>query len=483
MAREHDSSSRIPPRPGASAGASGATGASASSPVFVRRAVPMRGTAGDPGDALMPGGLRGRKETPSSAAGPDTGAHSPTSGSGESEGTGHEAPEAAGTQKRTVEPAGGDGTAGTASGIGAVRAVGTPKPSTEEAPGATPTASEEAPGATSTASEEAGTASVTPSPSPEQTATLATTGTAGGSLAASAAAAGGDGGAGTHADDEPPGGRPKKPMLAAAAIIGAVLITLPFLVAGQDDRKPEKDQTQNAAGTVLDTERSAVPKVYTSQSPKPSVTPSEKKKQKKQVTVKPSGSPALKPVIAPRPSASASRSKPKAKAKVTAGAPAGTAAAALHSLAQNDPKGRHICYRAFVSGHGWQAAVCDGTMTGTTGQGKKITALNIAVWNVEGSSANAMLHDSASTSGNAKWSPSWTAIVADGNNNYIGSSKNGAPFLTAFAMNVGNGSVCHTAVMNGGGWGPQYCKNSRPDFMFVGTTDNNRWFEAVKLTV
>ncbi len=106
--------------------------------------------------------------------------------------------------------------------------------------------------------------------------------------------------------------------------------------------------------------------------------------------------------------------------------------------------------------------VCDGTMTGTTGQGKKITALNISVWNVEGSSANALLHDAGAKSGNAKWAPSWTPVIANGKNVYIGSSKAGAPFMTGFAMNVGKGNVCHTAKMRNGGWGPQYCKSSRP---------------------
>lgn len=272
-------------------------------------------------------------------------------------------------------------------------------------------------------------------------------------------------------------------MLAAAAIAGAVLISVPFLVAGQNDRKPEKEQTQNAAGTVLNSERPVSPETYTSESPKPSVTPSEKKKEKekKKETVRPSTTPTLKAAIAPPPPPKAPATRPTAT--VTAKAPPGTAASVMNSLAKNDPHGRHICYRAFVAGHGWQQPVCDGTITGTTDQGKKITALNIAVWNVEGSSANALLHDPGSTGGNSKWAPNWTAVVADGKNNYIGSSKKGAPFLTGFAMNIGNGSVCHTAKMGGGGWGPQICKNKRPEYMFVGTTANDHWFEAVRLTV
>nr|WP_272919130.1 hypothetical protein [Streptomyces sp. SID7834] len=252
---------------------------------------------------------------------------------------------------------------------------------------------------------------------------------------------------------------------------------------GQDDRKPEKDLTQNAAGTVLGADRSEQPEAYTSKSPSPSATPSKEKEKEK-----PAVQPAPEPVKASPSVTPESKPEPKPKPKATAAArvaaaPANTAASALSGLAASDPEGRHICYRAFVSGSGWQTPVCDGTMAGTAGQGKRITALNIAVWNVGGSSANALLHDPGSTSGNAKWAPSWTATIADGKNNYIGSSKSGAPFLTGFAMNVGKGSVCHTAKMGDGGWGPQYCKNGRPEYMFVGTTDNKRWFEAVKLTV
>ncbi|MFF1459833.1 hydrogenase expression protein HypA [Streptomyces sp. NPDC058330] len=452
----------------------------------VRRAVPMRGAAGDPGDALTPGGLRGRKDTSSTATGPDAGTQGPTSespeapgGSPEVEGSGGKAPEGADTRQQAEERAGGAGAAGSPDGGGTAGGIGAPESSTE--------------GSAEPASTDSGETAVvsmtTPSsPSaPEPAAARATAGTVGGSpdtAVAAAAAGSGGAGAGTHADDVPPGSRPKKPMLAAAAIVGAILISVPFLVAGQDDRKPEKDHTQNAAGTVLDTDRVVVPETYTSKSPSPSATPTKetevkKEKEVKKETEKPSESPAPKPVIAPPPSTP----KSAPTATVTAKAPLNTAASALSSLAKSDPQGRHICYRAFVYGSGWQMPVCDGTMTGTTGQGKQITALNIAVWNVGGSSANALLNDPGSTSGNAKWFPKWTAVIPDGKNVYIGSSKKDAPFMTGFAMNVGKGSVCHTAKMRGGGWGPQFCKDARPAYMFVGTTANENWFEAVKLTV
>ncbi|MFJ8614515.1 hydrogenase expression protein HypA [Streptomyces clavifer] len=443
----------------------------------------MPGAAGDPDDALSPGGLRGGKDTSSTAADPDAGTQSPASGA-----PAGKSPEIKGSESEALEGADGTrapkraGTAGAAaataaaSGTGAARATGVPEPSTQETPGRA-----------SADPDETTAASASAAPASDPAAAQAATGTGSGSprpavAVAAAAADGGGAGAGTRTAVEPLVSRPKKPMLAAAAIIGAILVSVPLLLAGQDDRKPERDRTQNAVGTILGDERSEPPATYTSKSPSPSATPSKEKEKEKatvQVQEKPSEVPAAKPVKAPPPA------KPERKptATVTAKAPSYTAAGALSSLAEADPEGRHICYRAFVAGSGWQAPVCDGTMAGTAGQGKQITALNIAVWNVGGSSANALLHDQGSTSGNAKWAPSWTALAADGKNNYIGSSKQGAPYMTGFAMNVGKGGVCHTAKMGNGGWGAQYCKNSRPEYMFVGTTDNKGWFEAVKLTV
>ncbi|MEU0134773.1 hydrogenase expression protein HypA [Streptomyces sp. NPDC006296] len=442
MAREHDPSSPVPPRSGTSSGASDASGPS--SPPD-HRTVPAQDAAGDHGGALEPGG--GRGDASAAAAGPDAGGHGPAS-----EGAGNRAPEGADTGAQTA------GRAAAGEAAAPARGAGVPEPSTEEAPGA--------------ASADSGGSTAAP------TSAASATGAVGGSPGtAVAVAAVGSGGAGTRTAGELLGSRPRKPVLAAAAVIGALLVSVPFLVAGQDDREPEKDRTQNAAVTVLGAERSEEPEAYTSKSPTPSATPSEEKRKEKP---EPSEPPAPEPVKASPSAEPEPEPKPKAAA---ARVMTNTAAGALKGLAASDPGGRHICYRAFVPGSGWQTPVCDGTMTGTAGQGKKITALNIAVWNVGGSSANALLHDPGASNGNATWAPSWTAVVADGKDNYIGSAKNGAPFLTGFAMNVGKGGVCHTAKMGDGGWGPQYCKNSRPEYMFVGTTDNNRWFEAVKLTV
>ncbi len=133
-------------------------------------------------------------------------------------------------------------------------------------------------------------------------------------MAAAAVGGSGGGGAGTraHADGEVPGSRPKKPMLAAAAIAGAVLIAVPFLLTGQDDRTPAQPRTENAAGTVLDTERSAVPDTYTSQSPVPSAKPTKEKEEKKE-EVKPPAPVVQQVAPSPTPSPSASETKPAKK--------------------------------------------------------------------------------------------------------------------------------------------------------------------------
>lgn len=103
-------------------------------------------------------------------------------------------------------------------------------------------------------------------------------------------------------------------MLAAAGIVGALLIAVPLLLAGQDDREPDRPRTENAAGTVLDTERSSVPDTYTSKSPSPvpSTEPSKQEKKKEQVKEEAPAPVVRKQTVAPTPSASKS---PKATKK------------------------------------------------------------------------------------------------------------------------------------------------------------------------
>ncbi|MFJ6895156.1 hypothetical protein [Streptomyces hokutonensis] len=160
-----------------------------------------------------------------------------------------------------------------------------------------------------------------------------------------------------------------------------------------------------------------------------------------------------------------------------------TAATAVNRLARKDPSGRHICYRAYVSGQGWQKPVCDGATAGTTSQDRPIKALNIAVSGIGGSAANAFVHDPSSTNGQGKWEPHWTAVIADGGNNYIGSTKSSAPNMSGFAINVGSGRICQTAKVSDHGWVDRGCTAARPAFAFSGALKNTRYLEAVKLTV
>lgn len=171
------------------------------------------------------------------------------------------------------------------------------------------------------------------------------------------------------------------------------------------------------------------------------------------------------------------------QATVTAKPPQDTAASAVQRLAKNDPSGRHICYRAYVSGQGWQKPVCDGTMAGTTNQNRPIKALNIAVSGSGGSSANAFVHNPSSKDGRGKWMPQWTAVKANGTNNYIGSTKKGAPNMSGFAINVGTGRICQMAKVHSFAWGGQGCADARPGYIFGGALENDRYLEAVKFTV
>ncbi|MEV6509129.1 hypothetical protein AB0M61_23810 [Streptomyces sp. NPDC051642] len=169
------------------------------------------------------------------------------------------------------------------------------------------------------------------------------------------------------------------------------------------------------------------------------------------------------------------------RATVTAKPAQDTAATAVNRLHRSDPSGRHICYRAYLSGQGWQKPVCDGTLAGTTSGTHPIQALNIAEYGGAGSAANAFVHNPASTNGQGKWEPQWTAVMGDGKNNYIGSTKSGAPYMTGFAINIGSGQVCRSAIVHGYDWGSADCAQPRPGYIFGGTLENTRWLEAVKL--
>ncbi|MFF7134955.1 hypothetical protein ACFZBZ_21670 [Streptomyces sp. NPDC008196] len=280
-----------------------------------------------------------------------------------------------------------------------------------------------------------------------------------------------------------------KPLVVGPVALGvAALVIVPLVVLGSgasDDGGHQKQAARSSAETSgIPQAEEAAPTASSSASrlpPLPSVT----------VTSPSAGPKASKSAKAPKSGGGVGgvggvtvtvTAKPP-RATVTAKPRQDTAATAVNRLHRNDPSGRHICYRAYLSGQGWQKPVCDGTLAGTTSGSHPIKALNIAVHGGDGSSANAFVHDARSTDGRGKWAPQWTAVIGDGKDNYIGSTKSSAPYMTGFAINIGSGHVCRTAKVHGYDWGSSDCADPRPGFIFGGALENTRWLEAVKLWV
>ncbi|MXM63490.1 hypothetical protein GR925_08520 [Streptomyces sp. HUCO-GS316] len=277
-----------------------------------------------------------------------------------------------------------------------------------------------------------------------------------------------------------------RPLVVGPVALGvAALVVVPLvLLGGGSGGNGERNKTAGASdelgGAGAGHSPTSAPSGSVSPSllpPSPSTSPSAKPKPKPKPkdTKDAEGAPGVTATVTVRP--------PRATATVTAGPAPDSAATAVNRLAGNDP-GRHICYRAYVSGRGWQKPVCDGTVAGTTGQNRSIKALNIAVRDTGGVAANAFVHNPASTDGNGVWKPHWTANTDDGKDIYIGSTKKGAPDMLGFAINIGSGGrICQLAGVHNVGWGETGCADPRPELVFGGTLRNDLWLEAVKFTV
>ncbi|MEV6008682.1 hypothetical protein AB0M29_17925 [Streptomyces sp. NPDC051976] len=162
---------------------------------------------------------------------------------------------------------------------------------------------------------------------------------------------------------------------------------------------------------------------------------------------------------------------------------ADTAATAVNRLARNGP-GRHVCYRAYVSGQGWQKPVCDGGVAGTSGRTGSIMALDLAVRGTGGVSANAFVYKPGSTDGKGVWMPKWTPNTGDGQDIYIGHAGTNAPHMLGFAISIGSGGkVCQSARVHNSDWKQWGCVGPQPEYIFGGTLTNDVWLEAVKFTV
>ncbi|MFC8565907.1 hypothetical protein ACFUIW_09090 [Streptomyces sp. NPDC057245] len=274
----------------------------------------------------------------------------------------------------------------------------------------------------------------------------------------------------------------RKPLVVGpAALVTSALVIVPLIILGSSG-----DGDQQAGGAVTDASATPAPGEWLTPEPtSPSPSPASPSSTSASPTPTAGKSGAEKPAGAKgaRATVTVTAPAPRSTRTVTADAPAETAASAVRRIAKKDPSGQHVCYRAFVAGQGWQLPVCDGTVTGTPGGGKAVKALNIAVYGVGGSDANAFVHSSKPTNGRGEWKPEWTGVVADGKDNYIGSTKGGAPDMIAFAVNVGSGGICQNTYVHEIGWGEKGCAGGRPEMVSGGSFDNDLWLEAVKFTV
>ncbi|MFJ4534663.1 hypothetical protein ACIP39_01585 [Streptomyces tibetensis] len=296
-----------------------------------------------------------------------------------------------------------------------------------------------------------------------------------------------------QSDDEFDGpGLLGRPLVVGPVALGvAALVVVPLVIMGSGGSGDGGNREETAARAGGSPSASASPALSPSSLPipPPPASPSDEdadkgkgkgkegsgKKPKPKDTSGANGAGRVTVTVTARP--------PAATTTVTAEPPQDTAASAVKRLAASDPSGRHICYRAYVSGQGWQKPVCDGTMAGTSGRNRPIKALNFAVHGVGGSAANAFRHTAKPVDGRGEWQPSWTAVTGDGRDFTIGSAKRNAPDMLGFALNVGTGEICNTVRLRGHDWGGPVCSKPRPDFTFGGTLDNDVWLEAVKLTV
>ncbi|MFF2193244.1 polysaccharide deacetylase [Streptomyces sp. NPDC058157] len=142
------------------------------------------------------------------------------------------------------------------------------------------------------------------------------------------------------------------------------------------------------------------------------------------------------------------------------------AAARQHAFA---PAARVVCYAAHVQDVGWQAAVCDGAVAGTTGQSRRMEALTVATSGTGGVCADAHLAD-------VGWQ-GWRC-AADGKAVTVGTTGQSRR-MEALGLQVGNGSVAAQAHVADYGW--LNALNGNP--VYVGTTGQSRRMEAVRIWV
>ncbi|MEW2077668.1 hypothetical protein AB0941_29410 [Streptomyces sp. NPDC013433] len=418
-------SQKKPPVPDGSDGTGGSS---------VRRAVSLGSAAADPGPMLAPAARR--------TAAPEPG----EGGTGRAEAA-RPAPDTAESEAAPEQPA---ATTGTAATVG--------------------TAGEPAAKATTSAAEERSEAERESAAEPATALRAAPDAAAG--AAGAAGGVGGTAAAGAGADG-PPSGNPKKPLLAAAGIAGVVLLAVPLLIWATDDsREKKKEDVAVAAGsdTLLDEEPLEVPKGdYAPAEPTPE--PSTRKPSAKPSPVVKMPAPVTSSAAPVSESPKATKkAKTQVKEHTAPKLPANTAAYAVQRLAASNP-GRHICYRVHMKGAGWTAPACDGAVAG---QGRPITAINIAVVGAKRVSANEFVQKDG-------WTTAWSG-AADGTDLTLGSASSNAPNLSGYAIGVDDGNVCHHHKLGGHDWGAYLCESSQ-GWRFGGSLEPDVWLESVKFNV
>ncbi|MFF4753341.1 hypothetical protein ACWD5R_32755 [Streptomyces sp. NPDC002514] len=281
-----------------------------------------------------------------------------------------------------------------------------------------------------------------------------------------------------QSDDEYRGpGLLHRPLVVGPVALGvAALVIVPLvMLGGGSDGGGEDNSAAGASDKLNESSAPRVPKPLPTVSLSPSLQPPS-------FHASPAATP--KPKDTEGTTATVTMRPPKATVTVTSKPAPDTAATAVNRLARKDP-GRHICYRVYVSGRGWQKPVCDGRTAGAPGKGM-ITAVNIAVSGAKGTAGSAYVYDPASTNGEGHFPKPWTE-VPDGLDHYLGSTKKHAPHMLGFTINVdsGAGNVCQTTYVHGDDWLGLACDEpgSGYDFTYAGTHDNDLWIEAIRLTV
>ncbi|WP_055701579.1 hydrolase [Streptomyces silaceus] len=153
-----------------------------------------------------------------------------------------------------------------------------------------------------------------------------------------------------------------------------------------------------------------------------------------------------------------------------------TAATAVRELAARS-EGRHICYRAFVEGDGWQDPVCDGAEAGTTGKGTAIKALNVAV-----SGTGGVTGASAYVGEGWRKGDEWQK-GDDATDMVIGSTEESDPPMQGYTLQVFDGSVCLDAYLQGKEWLEQTCTDPGQWKYGGSPMEQNIQLEAVRFTV